>query len=190
LEADKILEPMTLEQFYKFVALPENLNSRFEFFNGFAYAMASPSYIHSKIVGFIYRKMSDYFDGKTCEPIIDLDVHFIGSFGQTDILVPDLFINCKPERINKNFCQGAPEFALEVVSPSSFKDDYYTKQSYYLRHGVKEYWVVDYERNCVTVSTAGSIEAHSFSDDVKVRLFEGLSIDFNSLRKILTRNDL
>jgi Uma2 family endonuclease len=190
LEADKILEPMTLEQFYKFAALPENLNLRFEFYNGVAYAMASPSYIHSKIVGFIYRKMSDYFDGRKCEPLIDLDVHFIGSFGQTDVLVPDLFINCKPERIKKNFCEGAPEFALEAVIPSSFKDDYYTKQSYYIRHGVKEYWVVDFERNCVTVSTASSIEAFSFSDVVKVGLFEGLSIDFKSLRKVLTRDEL
>jgi Uma2 family endonuclease len=40
-----------------------------------------------------------------------------------------------------------PEIAIEVVSPSSRKRDYEEKPDEYLCIGVKEYWIVDEERN-------------------------------------------
>jgi len=44
-----------------------------------------------------------------------------------------------------------PELVIEVVSPGSERRDYEEKREEYLRFGVKEYWIVDAEKEEVLV---------------------------------------
>jgi Uma2 family endonuclease len=169
---------MTLEEFSAFNELPENKSRRFEFIDGLIYVMASPSSMHSKIVGYVSRKIGNYLEGKTCEVYTGLDVHFLGEDGETDVLCPDIFINCLRDRIAKNFCNGSPELIIEVISPSSRKDDVYFKRSYYLDHGVKEYWTIDYEKNHIRVYTADSKKDYTFADTVRIGILDDMHIDF------------
>jgi Uma2 family endonuclease len=58
---------------------------------------------------------------------------------------PDLAYVC-PERIHlirKTFIKGPPDWALEIVSPSSAERDYQKKRKQYERFGVSEYWIID-----------------------------------------------
>ncbi len=49
--------------------------------------------------------------------------------------------------------QGAPNLCVEVLSPGSSTRDLREKRRLYARFGVREYWVVDPERDAVTVLT-------------------------------------
>jgi len=44
-----------------------------------------------------------------------------------------------------------PELVIEVVSPESADRDYNQKPEDYLQFGVKEYWIIDGEKQCMTV---------------------------------------
>jgi Uma2 family endonuclease len=58
---------------------------------------------------------------------------------------PDLAY-VRPEnayRIRKTSVQGAPDAAMEIVSPDSIDRDYRKKRKLYQKHGVAEYWIID-----------------------------------------------
>jgi Uma2 family endonuclease len=58
---------------------------------------------------------------------------------------PDLAY-VRPERVHlirKTHVKGPPDWALEIVSPSSVERDYQDKRKQYERAGVPEYWIID-----------------------------------------------
>jgi Uma2 family endonuclease len=62
------------------------------------------------------------------------------------VLQPDvIFISKKRTHIIQQHIHGAPDLAIEVVSPDRRKRDYQEKKNYYEAHGVLEYWIVDAE---------------------------------------------
>ena len=67
---------------------------------------------------------------------------------------------------------------IEIVLPSSKQMDYYKKLFKYRTAGVREYWVVDPERELVTIYNfeKDSMEEYSFDKDIPVGLYEGLSL--------------
>jgi Uma2 family endonuclease len=70
-----------------------------------------------------------------------------------DIVEPDLVFVSK-ERLQilteKNI-QGAPDLVIEILSGSTKRIDQGIKLERYERFGVQEYWIVDPDRNTVTV---------------------------------------
>lgn len=53
--------------------------------------------------------------------------------------------------VEKGFVAGAPDLALEIVSPDSVERDYVLKREQYRQAGVPEYWIVDEMQECVTL---------------------------------------
>jgi Uma2 family endonuclease len=45
--------------------------------------------------------------------------------------------------IERNYVDGAPDLAVEIVSPDSIERDYNIKRKAYEKAGVEEYWIVD-----------------------------------------------
>ncbi len=67
---------------------------------------------------------------------------------------PDLSIFKKPPPIRegrKMWRKWIADLAIEVVSRSSRKRDYIEKRQEYLTRGVKEYWIVDADKQQVTI---------------------------------------
>lgn len=62
--------------------------------------------------------------------------------------------------------------------------DYYIKLFRYRTVGVKEYWVVDPEKNHVIVYDFEHDEVmdYTFSDKVKAGIYEDLEIDFSEIQ--------
>lgn len=54
-------------------------------------------------------------------------------------------------RLKRTAVEGAPDWALEIVSPESVERDYVKKRSQYERFGITEYWIVDEYEQKVTV---------------------------------------
>lgn len=54
-------------------------------------------------------------------------------------------------KLDRKRCNDAPDFIIEIVSPTNPSDDYIRKLYYYENAGVREYWIVDPHRKIVTV---------------------------------------
>jgi Uma2 family endonuclease len=53
--------------------------------------------------------------------------------------------------VRRGFVNGAPDLAMEIVSPESVERDYETKRELYQGAGVEEYWIVDEVEQKVTL---------------------------------------
>lgn len=91
---------------------------------------------------------------------------------------------CDKHQLNDQGCSGAPDWIIEIVSPGSRRMDYYTKLSLYRSAGVREYWIVDHVKQTILVYDMEHDSApviYSFSDIVKVNIYDDLYIDFSQL---------
>lgn len=115
--------------------------ARWEIIEGVAYAMSpAPSTKHQSVAGALFVKLSQALAGKACKPFIaPTDV----KLSDVDVVQPDLLVVCDPARITESHIEGAPEVALEVLSPYTAAKDLREKKALYERAGVKEYVVVD-----------------------------------------------
>lgn len=87
------------------------------------------------------------------------------------------------QKLNDKGCTGAPDWIIEIVSPGSRRTDYFTKLFKYRTAGVLEYWIVDPDKNRVTVYNFQSEDTaeFTFADSVKAGIYGDLQIDFSSL---------
>ena len=125
-------------------ALPDG--KRAEIIDGRWFDMAPPSPNHQRIVGLLFRKISDYLDSKggQCEVFPAPFAVFLNA-DDRNYVEPDLSVVCDPDRIDERGLKGAPDLVVEVVSPSSKRMDYYIKLFKYRTAGVREYWIVNPE---------------------------------------------
>lgn len=53
--------------------------------------------------------------------------------------------------VKRGYVEGAPDLAIEIVSPESVERDYETKREQYRQAGVAEYWIVNVMEQRVTL---------------------------------------
>ena len=169
----------TTEDIY---GLPEG--TRAELIDGQIYYMAPPNRRHQEIAGILYRKIADYIDSKKgfCKTYIAPFAVFLNE-DDTNYVEPDISVICDPNKLNDKGCSGAPDWIIEIVSPGSRRMDYLTKLFQYRSASVREYWIVDPEKNRILVYNFEQEETgdYSFSDTVKACIYEDFSIDFSQL---------
>ena len=89
---------------------------------------------------------------------------------------------CERENEEPESDQHAPDFIMEVMSPSSRRVDMLIKLNRYMRAGVKEYWIVDPEKKTVLVYdfiNNDFAHTYTFDDEIPVAISGGdLVIDF------------
>lgn len=131
-------------------SLPEG--KRAELIDGIVYDMAPPSFIHQNISFALARKIADYIDAKNgdCKVVLAPFAVFLKDDDRTYV-EPDISVICDKNKIDTHGCHGAPDLIIEIVSPSSRRMDYSTKNSLYSEAGVREYWIVDPLKERITV---------------------------------------
>lgn len=82
---------------------------------------------------------------------------------------------CEPYKITEKGCKGAPDWIVEIVSTGSRYMDYMRKLVKYEAAGVREYWVVDPEKEIVMVYDFKKeiSRTNSFHEDNPVGLYGG-----------------
>ncbi len=129
-----------------YLSWPED--ARYELVDGTAYLMApAPDLAHQEVAGEIFRQLANVLEGKPCRAFIaPVDVRLPNaneSDEQVDTVVqPDVLVVCDPAKLDRRGVRGAPDFVVEVVSPSTSGHDHVLKRSVYERAGVREYWLV------------------------------------------------
>jgi len=179
METAKIMREYTIEDIYN---LPEG--KRAELIDGVIYDMAAPSRIHQKLVSRLNQKIANYIDSKNgeCEVYPAPFAVFLNADDKTYV-EPDISVICDREKLNDEGCKGAPDWIIEIVSPSNAGYDYIRKLNLYTNAGVKEYWIVDPEKKKIIVYnfSQDAVEIYTFNDIVKAGIYEDLEIDFSEL---------
>lgn len=177
---DGKVEDKTIEDY---MALPEG--TRVELIDGVFYDMACPTSIHMDIQGRIYMELMNFVmkNKGSCRPYIaPLDVQL--DCDDKTMVQPDVLIVCDKKQKIFPWVVGAPDFVVEVVSPSNRKMDVIKKRYKYERAGVREYWMVFPEEKKITVCLfkKGIEKDYTFADRVPVEIWDGrLEIDFTEI---------
>ena len=173
-------EAYTIDDIY---ALPDG--ERAELIDGRMYMMAPPSRKHQKIsmeLSGIIREYIRSHKGK-CEIYAAPFAVYLDERSNTYV-EPDISVICDLDKLDDRGCKGAPDWIIEIVSPASKKMDYLLKLLKYRSAGVKEYWIVDPEKNRVIVynfTGDESINEYTLQDSIKVGIYDDLAIDFESM---------
>ena len=123
---------------------------RWELIEGIPYAMAAPTTRHQKVLRKLCTEIDLFLRGKDCEVYpAPFSVVLEQGQGEDTVVEPDLSIICDPTKLDEKGCKGAPDFIIEILSPSTARHDRIVKFNKYLKAGVKEYWIVDPELNAV-----------------------------------------
>lgn len=163
--------------------LPEG--DRAELINGQLYAMAPPSFKHQKLLIELSATLRNHIKSHSgdCEVVpapfaVNLDAN------DENWVEPDISVICDKTKLTDRCCKGAPDLVIEIVSPSSRKMDYSTKNALYSEAGVREYWIVDPAKERTTVYQYEEDAAPAifpFDQPVTVGIYSDLSITIANL---------
>ena len=84
------------------------------------------------------------------------------------------------DKLDEKGCHGAPDWIVEVTSPSTKKRDYGLKLFRYRDAGVREYWIIDLQQRIVMVyvfdTEPEDAGIYSFEDEITPSLYPDLKI--------------
>ena len=142
---------MTYEEFMR---LPEE-RTRCELISGWVVREPAPGYRHQSVVGNLHGLLWDHVRRSGRGRVL------LGPFdtvlSRENVVQPDISY-VSPERshmITARHLEGAPDLAIEVLSPHSVRKDRIWRLVQYARAGVREYWIVDPEQQTVEVFVLG-----------------------------------
>ena len=133
------------------------IKERVELLKGKILEMSAPSPIHQEISGNLQGTLFVFLKNSKCKLYTaPFDVRFPQK-GESQVYTgvpPDLCVVCDFEKIDSKGCVGAPDLVVEILSPGNSKKEMKSKFALYQEEGVREYWVVDPERELVFVYVA------------------------------------
>jgi Uma2 family endonuclease len=170
-------------------------DQRWELIDGEIYAMTAPLRIHQDIVTELGRQIGNFLQSKLCKLYIaPFDVrlpHKNEADDRVDTVVqPDISIICDPSKLDKLGCRGAPDWIIEVLSPSTALKDMNSKRSLYEQHGVQEYWIIHPEDRWIMVyllnaqATYGKPEIFGMDEPTAAQLFPDFQVDWAFMQSI------
>ena len=100
-------------------------------------------------------------------------------------------MSCDEDKTRIKGVYGAPDFVVEVLSPSTRKKDIGIKIFKYKNAGVREYWIVNPDKKTIRVydlTKEDAVSLYGFEDVVPVGIFEGkCMIDFARIYKRIAK---
>ena len=159
-------------------ALPDG--ERAELIDGQIYFMAPPSRKHQDIAGELFGTIRDFIksNGGSCRPYIAPFAVFLNK-DDTNYVEPDISVICDKDKLSDRGCEGAPDWIIEITSPSTSRMDYSIKLFKYRTAGVREYWIVNPITKIVqTYCFEGEDDScqHTFDDPIQTHIFDDLTI--------------
>jgi Uma2 family endonuclease len=178
---------LTYQDFEK---IPED-GRRHEILDGVHVVSPSPSRDHQRVAFRLARKLADFVDANRLGEVFMAPFDVVLS--DHDIVEPDLLFlsSQRANRLTEANVQGAPDLAVEVLSPSTRRRDLGKKLVRYEKLGVSEYWVLDPKAETALVyarADAGYLPPLRLSAEARDRLTTPLLPGFDlPLRDVFER---
>lgn len=138
----------------QFDALPYEEGRRWELLDGDLIAVSSPTPEHQLILSNLNASLREYFRRVPIGAALP-DVEF--ALGENDRVRPDLAVllhqRWRSLDLRRTPVPGAPDIAIEIISPSERPAESTRKVWVYLRSGVEEVWQVYAPSRTVAVYT-------------------------------------
>lgn len=165
----------TIDDIY---ALPEG--QRAELIDGRIYNMAPPNMIHQRIVTRLSSTIVSHIQQKhgSCEVFVAPFAVFLNN-DDKNYVEPDISVICDKNKLDDRGCHGAPDWIIEIISPSTERMDYGIKLFKYRAAGVREYWIVNPINQTVNVFDFKSNQKtgqYSFDKDINSCIYDELTI--------------
>jgi Uma2 family endonuclease len=165
---------------------------RYELIDGSAYAMSpAPDLAHQEVAGEIYHQARSALQGKPCRAFIaPVDVR-LPKQDEVDervdtVVQPDVMVVCDSSKLDRRGIRGAPDWVVEVLSPSTSGHDQIKKRTIYERHGVPEYWLIHPIDRVLTVYSLvnaeyGKPEIYELRGETRVNVLPDIVIQWDDL---------
>lgn len=166
-------------------------DARAELIDGQFYDMSAPSRKHQEISAELLTAIRQYIKSKggSCKAYAAPFAVKPFENDATTIVEPDISVICDYDKLTDRGCTGAPDWIIEIISPGNPEHDYIYKLQLYATAGVREYWIVDPQKERIFVyrleKTEFEVEAYSFHDIVKANIYDDLRIDFSEIARLL-----
>ncbi|MDZ7935503.1 MAG: Uma2 family endonuclease [Emticicia sp.] len=141
----KIPQPKLLT-YNDYVKLTPPDSGNFELLNGRIFFMASPKPSHQDVSSLLHTFLGFYIVQNKLGKLFTAPMDVI--FTEHDTFQPDLLFISK-ERLNiigENKIEGSPDMVVEILSPSNNDTEMSYKKHIYEVSGVKEYWLINVEK--------------------------------------------
>ncbi len=173
----------TVKDYYD---LPED--QRVELIDGVIYDMSAPHYIHQLIIASVMHQLMSFAEisSHDCDVLTSpIDVQL--DCDDKTMVQPDIVVLCDQSKNTRRNIYGAPDFVLEVLSPSTRRKDMILKLNKYMNAGCREYWMID-PGSCQVIVYDFESERfplyYSFEDDIPVNISGGeCLINLSGLRE-------
>ena len=165
--------------------------NRYEIIDGVPYLMAVPFRQHQRILGRFHARLHNFLEGKPCEVFLspfDVRLAIYGEIGDDviNVVQPDILVYSDEDKHDERGGIAAPDIAIEILSPSSAKNDKYRKFNLYEKACVKEYWIVDGANEVIEIFV---LEGEKFTikavlqteDVITSTVLEGLEIKVSDI---------
>jgi len=107
---------------------------------------------------------------------------------------PDLSVIRDQDKLDELGCRGAPDWVIEVLSPSTSLRNMNTKRDLYERHGVREYWLVHPTERWIMIYVLndnkryGKGQLFGMDEETTSIIFSGLKIGWSFMPATLLRS--
>lgn len=170
----------TIDDIY---ALPDG--QRAELIDGQIYNMAPPTTNHQRLVAKLSHQILSHIDAKggNCEVFPAPFAVFLNK-DDLNYVEPDISVICDKTKLDDRGCNGAPDWIIEIISPSTQHIDYGIKLFKYRSAGVREYWIINPKMNTVNVfdfDRATKSCQYSFDENIPVCIYKDFIINIKDM---------
>lgn len=138
----------TIDEFWDYVHLPENIGRRLELVNGEITEMVPTGGEHGEVGGTLFGLIWSYNRIHQLGRVTNAETGYVLTIHYDDkpfVRAPDIgFVSLQraPEPLASGFVPMPPDLAVEVVSPGDLAQDIEAKVQNYLHYGVKLVWLL------------------------------------------------
>jgi Uma2 family endonuclease len=161
-------------------------HDHYEWDNGELIKMSPITEEHFQLAIYLTFLLHIYFDYRPIgvmrsEPFL-MQVDAVGLKREPDL---QIILNDNPGKLTRTAMLGPADICIEIVSPESIERDFVTKLKLYEEAGVREYWILDYERegsHFYRLNEAGKYILHRPEGDIyESPLLPDLKLDIATL---------
>jgi Uma2 family endonuclease len=167
----------------QFDAMPYDEGRQWELINGELIPVSRPTWEHQEIALQILLALRRYLRESNTVGLVGQDVEF--ALTDSDRMCPDVCV-LLAERANRlnpreTPIPGAPDIAIEVISPSERASESHDKVRAYLHNGTTEVWQVYPKSQTVQIHRGETSRILEWSQPIETDLLPGLSLQLASL---------
>lgn len=169
------------------------VNEYLELLKGKIFRMAAPSRRHQEVSLNLAFLIKRFLQGKSCKIYVaPFDVRLPRFDKQQNkeiwtVVQPDICMICDLTKLDDAGCIGAPDWVVEVLSPSNTQKEMKYKYEIYEEAGIKEYWIISLNDKVLHRYRLNDEGKYSglrplTSEDIATTpLLEGLEIDLSQV---------